>query len=218
MVAVVFFVPWAVEFAVHRGALRPATVCRADGNRLDGVLVGETPTRVYIGEIPNRIVIFLKHGPLERDVEGLVRAAGYDVRVESEPTKTSFARVGVAIIDVAKLQRNDASKQIARLYPAGTEEDPIVPVIAYSPENTEPPVSPAPVTNKPEPPPLPDSIELASASTLRDPDQLLPELKADVNRPQAKRPDLRITSVPNTQVSRVLIGTLGPCPAVKSPG
>ena len=94
MIAVVFFVPWAVEFAVHRGALRPATVCRADGNRLDGVLVGETPTRVYIGEIPNRIVIFLKHGPLERDVEGLFARRATTCALSPRPRRPASLESG----------------------------------------------------------------------------------------------------------------------------
>lgn len=109
-VAVVPFLPWAVAFAVTRGELPPATVCRSDRNRLDGFLVGETDSRVYVGEIPNRVVIFGEKDPTLSSMQAALRTASYDVRIERSPNHVSFGRVGLVIVDLAALDAPEAER------------------------------------------------------------------------------------------------------------
>jgi hypothetical protein len=45
-----FFGPWAVALAVNRAEFPPAAVCTTDGTLFNGVLIGETSDRVYLGE------------------------------------------------------------------------------------------------------------------------------------------------------------------------
>jgi hypothetical protein len=200
VVAVVPFLPWATAFAVARGELPPTTVCRSDGNRLDGFLVGETTDRVYVGEIPNRVVIFgPSNDPALRGMQGALRAASYDVRIEPSPTKVSFGRVGLAIVDLSALDEAEAE----RLFDDRQSEH--VSFLAYE--------SGGPLDDA-----VPDRDELPrfELETLKDPVQLRDRSEVALKQSSRReRPQLRITSIPASQVSRLLIGSLGPCPTVR---
>lgn len=202
LVAATVFLPWAVAFAVFRGELPPATVCRPDGDRLDGFLVGEAENRVYIGEIPNRVVLFLNQRgttTLRNDVRAALRSSSYDVRLAPSPNAVTFGRVGLVVVDVAELT---GPGEAERLFDNELTEH--VAFLAVSSDGSRPFG-------------VPDDLPLFETATLRDRAQLLDRAEAALKRSaNRERPRLRITSVPSGQVSRLLIGSLGPCPAVEN--
>lgn len=196
------FLPWAIAFSVVRGELPPATVCRADGERLDGYLIGETSDRVYMGELPQRIVLFLNQpadATLRGDATGALHNAGYEVKSAASPNAISFGRVGLVVADLADL---GGTGEIDRLF--HQPETAHVRVIAFS--DTE--VIPVGV---------PRNFTPVDRQVVADRTQLVAHVKDELGQVEsADRPERRITSVPSSQVSRLLIGSLGPCPPVKT--
>jgi hypothetical protein len=186
------FLPWAIAFSVVRGELPPATVCRADGDRVDGYLIGETSNRVYVGELRERVAVILPgHQGLQRDVIGALHDAVYEVRAARSPREISSARYGVVIADLTKLGPSETKRLVKAQ----------VRVLAFAGGDA--------------PDWLPGRIELVGQALIADRDQLgdrVGDVFEEVD--PSTRPERRITSVPSNQVSRLLIGTLGRCPPV----
>ena len=81
LLATVVFLAWPLQFASDRAELAPATVCFAEGGRLDGYLVGQTESRIYIGETPVRIVVLVPDDRLRGTIQGRLRTTRvYDIR------------------------------------------------------------------------------------------------------------------------------------------
>jgi Protein of unknown function (DUF2510) len=194
------FLPWAVVFSVFRGELPPTTVCRSDGSHLDGRLIGQTSDRVYVGESPEQIVLFLNEQPepVQNDAYGALRNADYDTRIATSVDRISFGRVQLVVADLAELQGEHESDRLFD-HPATDH----LKVLAFG-------VPPEGVSG-------PEDFELVDFELVRDTDLLVARVDSEFESiDDDDRPELRITSVPSDQISRLHIGTLGSCPPTKS--
>lgn len=193
------FLPWAVAFSVFRGELPPTTVCRSDGNQLDGRLIGQTSDRVYVGESPEQVVLFLnkQRESMQNDAYGALRNADYDTRQAESADSISFGRVQLVVADLAEFQHEHESD---RLFDHPASEH--LKVLGFG----EPPE----VASEAE------SFEPVERQLVVHTDLLVARVDDEFESiDDADRPELRITSVPSDQISRLQIGTLGSCPPTK---
>jgi hypothetical protein len=112
LAAIASFLPWTVAFAALRGEFPQATVCLTDGDRFDGVLIGETGTKVYMGDPDIQVVAFV---PVEmyEPVASVLHNLGYEVVFESfdeavdEPGSEAFIRADAILINLAKKKTSE---------------------------------------------------------------------------------------------------------------
>jgi Protein of unknown function (DUF2510) len=187
LLATVVFLAWPLQFASDRAELSPATACLAGGKRIDGYLIGQTESRIYIGETPVRIVVIMETKWLRGTIQGRLRATHvYDIRDYPEwrlEITTGLDRVDLMIADLEVMTPDELKEVPNRLQIIGYGE-----------------------TEKPPP-----NVREVKREDLADKDDLVDLVEAELPADSEEDPALRITSVPTSDVSRLLIGGLGAC-------
>ncbi len=197
------FLPWAVDFAALRGEFPRATVCTSDGGRFDGVLIGETSDRVYIGEPVVQVVAFVPE-ELQRVVEESLREAGDDVILANVFEGVSFRRADAVVVNL----ENRTVVDLERLVRAAK-----APELGFVRKGE---------LNEQKAPARDAGIDLLrSRSRIESNLPALIDLlltRADKDEGDQERSNRRISSVPLDRVSQIFIGGTGTCPAVLQQG
>ena len=194
LLATVVFLAWPLQFASDRAELSPATVCFSDGGRLDGYLVGQTESRIYIGETPVRIVVLMGDEVLSGTIQGTLRTSRvYDIRVYSRWRKeidTGLDRVDLMIVSLDLVKSLASAPHVPSLGDLADEAR----IVGYGHTKG-----------------LPASVDDVPREELADENDLVDHVERNLPADSEEDPALRITSVPTSEVSRLLIGGLGAC-------
>jgi hypothetical protein len=209
LAAIAFFLPWTVAFAALRGEFPQATVCLTDGDRFDGVLIGETGTKVYMGDPDIQIVAFV---PVEmyEPVASVLHNLGYEVVFESfyeavdEPGSEAFIRADAILINLAKKKTSELKEVYRKANAPALGFDEAKNGLAKSEKRA----NEARIDRV-----LPRSrVESNSALV----EKVLPNADDEQRaskRFEALKTDRRITSIPQSRVTQIYVGgSAGICP------
>jgi hypothetical protein len=189
LVAGLIFTPWAVWFAVVRADFPQATICTTQGERFEGPFVGETSDRVYVGEPAVRIVAVVPPQTVTV-LQAKLPVDRYGLRFVPGLTKRRVRAADLALVNLD-------------LVSPGKEAPTGVPVLGFfhksSPEKRRRAFD--------------SGIDqvLRQAKLEESPTRWISDLLARREVPTARR--LKIASIPSSQVSRIIIGGRGSCPA-----
>jgi hypothetical protein len=191
LVAVASFVVWAIAFAVYRADFPAATVCTADGQHFDGVLIGETDNRVYVGE-PKIVSLFTPDPTKASRITFSLRRFGYEVLPVADIGDITTASTDLLIADttpgvkgLGKVNRLD------------------VPVLGFVPRERR--------KSKRAKAARAGVDKLVLQPRVETPEKLKPLVqRLIVASPRA--PARRIASIATSEVTRIIIGASGVCP------
>jgi hypothetical protein len=224
LATILVFLPWGVAFAAYRGEFPNATVCTSDGGRFDGVLVGETADRVYVGEPQIEVVAFVVPEKLDDAITGLRDDIGAGVALEDDLEGVSFGRIDAVLVNL--------------------ENPPFQPRGVAATGNAEPeqkrPSSLEALANKANAPELgfaradtltqeyaraahDDGIDVTRAnnqvaSNLPRLIDLVLRREKTTGAQLTPKPDRRIASIPSDRVTQIFVGGSGNCPALPDSG
>ena len=216
------FLPLTVLFAGVRTPFPPATLCLEGDERVDGVLIGETDSNVYVGEPDVRATVLIEAGPVLSNVIQGLRTADFGAHPIADADQVTFQRTDVVIADLATVHPQDLER-ISKLR---------VPLLAFLPAGVSKEDAPERVDKAIEtvqsvanhlvvgraqirdPTLLKDLIEklITGADELRAAQQQIAETSGAPALPAPQSPPRRIVSVPTSSVSGQYRGAAGPCP------
>lgn len=205
-VAALFFLPWVMAFAASRGALQPTTVCTADGERFDGVMIGEAGDRIYMGESTTRITVVIEDRSREKDVETALRARNYDVRLADSVSAIGLKRIDLVVADqtaldefeLARLESEGLPLLLFALDPAATVGESSSALVRIEPLET---------ASSARLPAIADEL-LVSAATESG---VADDAGALTGAGERIQPPRRILAIPSSAVTRIAIGGTGFC-------
>jgi hypothetical protein len=198
LIATAVFVTSAVAFAVYRADFPRATVCTADGQHFDGVLIGETGNRVYVGEPQTRVSLFAPHSPDASKITDGLRAFGYEVD-SVEPVDNVSQSADLLIADITS-----GITGLAKVDKLG------VPVLGFVPRDQ--------LAAKQDEATQPGVDKLAVLLRVETPSKLQPLVQhvitasPSASAGEGTQLERRIASISTSQVTRIIIGASGVCP------
>ncbi|MGH8956855.1 MAG: hypothetical protein ACRDVF_17775 [Microbacterium sp.] len=202
LITILVFLPWGVAFAALRGEFPNATVCTSDGGRFDGVLIGETSDRVYVGE-PNVEVVAFVPNELSESIDRL-RNAGTAVTLEDDLEGVSFGRTDAVVVNL-----ENRPFDLEDLVKAAN-----APELGFARSDK---------LRLEEP-----RAQAAGIDVTKSRNRVVTDLPALVDlllrRDQGRRaqvtpkPGRRIASIPSNRVTQIFIGGSGNCPVLPSGG
>jgi hypothetical protein len=192
LVATGAFVSWSIAFAVHRVNFPEATVCTSQGTPFDGILIGQTADRVYLGEPEVNINVVASHPVIGSKIRGTLRGEGYGVHLLPRVASVSYRRTDLLIADLGS-----GLAGLSHVDRVG------VPTLAYGSRDDL----------------LADRADAAAAGVDRmvpipgvtNPTRLVATVHGLLATERAPQRERKIASIASSQVTRVILGSTGPC-------
>lgn len=211
-----FFVfVWAVYGAFHRAGFPSGLVCTTDGGRYEGFLIAETSDRTYVGESGKSVVAIVESDQLLDDnIATQVRldAPEFAVSFTRDPRNQPLIRAEALVVHLDPLfsRGTDEKEQLLEI------ERSNLPIIGfYSGEQAKLEADKFFEATIPEnDPEAPRQLTLIDLETLKH--QLVSSLHGIPEADDEEPEENRISSIPNGNISRVVIGGSGNCVAQSS--